>query len=539
MKAKKTSDVRKGYELDLREAQELFQAVFDNTLAGIIVTDKDEVIVAWNAFTEKMLQLKPKDLFNQPLANLYPKNQWRKLDAVRKKGVLINEEISIYKKNGSLLQVNLSFSTMKNANGRVVGKLLMMHDITERKRFEDDLFKAKVLAEKANQAKSLFLANMSHEVRTPLNTIMGLLDLTLETPLNAEQQENLNVAQDAAKNLLTILNDILDFSRIEAGKVSFEQIDFDLHRMMESLCKGLKVIAHQKDLQLVLKWNSDVPQFLKGDPMRLRQVLTNLIGNAIKFTAQGQIFVNIQTQSQTDEKIVLLFSVRDQGIGIPQTQQQKIFEIFTQADESTTRRFGGTGLGLAIAKQLVEMMNGSIELESQEGQGSTFSFTAQFKKSLAAAKEDLLFSLGHLTEANFSHGDLRDLKILLAEDNVVNQKMMSKILQNAGCHIIAVDNGEDVLRQVEQSLFDAILMDVHMPTLDGLQTTKKIRENEKVKGGHIPIIALTARALEEDKGQCFKAGVDGYVSKPIDRQVLFETLKDVIQKVKNNESSSS
>ena len=539
MPIKKKLTSPKDEDLNLREAQELFQAIFHNTLAAIIVTDQNEIIVAWNPFTEKLLKRTARDLFNQPLSNLYPPHQWRKLAALRKKGNLVNEEMSVYNKDGSLLHVNLSFSTMKNAQGRVVGKLFMMHDITERKRFEDDLFSAKVLAEKANQAKSLFLANMSHEVRTPLNTILGLLDLTLETPLNPEQQENLNVAQDAAKNLLTILNDILDFSRIEAGKVAFEHIDFDLYRMTQSLCKGLEVIAHQKDLQLILKLDSDVPQFLKGDPMRLRQILTNLIGNAIKFTAQGEILVKIQARSQTDDDIVLLFSIQDQGIGIPQAQQKKIFEIFTQADESTTRRFGGTGLGLAIAKQLVEMMKGEIKLESQEGQGSTFSFTAQFKKSLAADKEDLGFSPGHLSMTGQPRGDLKNLKILLAEDNIVNQKMMAKILQKEGCHVTAVDNGQDVLRQMEQGLFDAILMDVHMPTLDGLQTTKKIRQNEKAKEEHIPIIALTARAMDEDKDQCFKAGVDAYVSKPIDRHLLFETLKNVVKNGKNHESSGS
>jgi len=535
MPIKKKTLPRNDEDLKLREAQELFQAIFHNTLAAIIVTDQNEIIVSWNPFAEKLLQMTPQDLFNQPLANLYPPNQWRKLTALRKKGSLMNEEIRVYRKDGSLLQVSLSFSTMKNSQGRVVGKLFMMHDITDRKRFEDDLFKAKVLAEKANQAKSLFLANMSHEVRTPLNTIMGLLDLTLETSLNEEQKENLNVAQDAAKNLLTILNDILDFSRIEAGKVLFEKIDFDLHRMMQSLSKGLRVIAHQKDLKLVLNMDADVPQFLKGDPMRLRQVLTNLIGNAIKFTAQGEITIKIQVQSQTDNDIVLLFSVSDQGIGIPRDQQKKIFDIFTQADESTTRRFGGTGLGLAIAKQLVEMMNGEIQLESQEGKGSTFSFTAQFEKSLAVVKKDLALSAWHPVEVGQFSGDLKNLRILLAEDNIVNQKMMVKILQKEGCQVMAVDNGQDLLKQFEQGLFDVILMDVHMPILDGLEATIKIRHNEKTTGTRIPIIALTARAMDEDKGQCFKAGVDGYVSKPINRHILFETIKSLVER-KNHES---
>ena len=527
---KKKTPPQQPFQEELKEAKELFEAIFKNTLSAIIITDENEVVVAWNPFTETMLKMTPADLFNKPLAQLYPPYQWNKLETIRtdKKDTLINEETSIYKKDGSLVHVLLSFSAMKEKTGRITGKLIVMHDITERKRFEEDLFRAKTLAEQLNQAKSLFLANMSHEVRTPLNAILGLLDLTLETTLTDEQKENLTVAQDSARSLLNLLSDILDFSRIEAGKMVFHKTDFDLHRLMESLRRALDVIALQKDLQLILKIEPNVPSFLKGDPMRLRQVLTNLIGNAIKFTPRGKIVVSLRLQSQDEGKIVLLFSVQDEGIGIPKDRQKQIFEIFTQADDSTTRQFGGTGLGLAIAKHLVEMMNGHIDVKSEEGMGSAFTFTAQFEESLDPAIEhrDRGAELIH-------NDDLKGLRILLAEDNIVNQKMMIKMLEKEDCQVTIADNGQDVLRQMEQGFFDVILMDVHMPVLDGIEAAKRIRQNEITTQEHVPIVALTAAAMSEDKDHCLNAGMDAYLSKPLDRKALFETIKDLVRKEKH------
>jgi CheY-like chemotaxis protein len=349
--------------------------------------------------------------------------------------------------------------------------------------------------------------------------------------LNDEQKDNLSVAKDAADNLLGLLNDILDLSRVESGKITLEQIEFHLPNVVKSVTKGLAVIALKKNLKLEAVIDKDVPELIKGDPVRLRQILINLINNAIKFTHKGTIYAKVKVSQIKDNQAVLQFSVVDQGIGIPPDKHEKVFEVFTQADDSTNRRFGGTGLGLAICKRLTEMMGGSIWVESEEGKGSTFHFTGLFDVIAlkSTVKDDHpVVSSGPLTSMNH-------IKILLAEDNMVNQKIAIRMLEKQGWNVTAVENGQEVINRLDNEKFDVVLMDAQMPILDGLEATRLIRQNEKTTGKHIPIIALTARAMTEDREELVKAGMDGYVAKPIDRQKLFEEIEKILTKGINNE----
>ena len=519
-------------EEELRESKELFRTVFNSSAVAIFVTDKKEQIIAWNPFAEKMLGMDKKDLFNKPVRELYPKDEWDRLRSLRlrQKGMFSDIETKMYKKDGTLLDLNISLSIIKNQEGEIEGAIGIMSDITEKKKFREELLKAKNVAEEANNAKSLFLANMSHEVRTPMNTIMGMIDLTLDTPLNDDQKDNLLTVKNAADILLTLLNDILDLSRVEAGKIQLEKIEMNLRDILKSICKSMGVLAKNKGLKLIGDVQDDVPELVIGDPTRVRQVIINLINNALKFTFKGSVMVDVKLQKSIGEECELMFSVKDEGVGIPPDKQASIFEVFTQADASTTRRFGGTGLGLAISRKLVEMMGGYIGVESKEFKGSTFFFVLPFKivkkedipQALKAESiEDQLLAQLHKAPKR----DLTHLSILLAEDNIVNQKMTMRMLEKKGWKVTAADNGQQVLDYLKKETFDLILMDALMPVLDGYEATKIIRENEKKTGLHIPIVALTARAMSGDRDKCMEVGMDSYVAKPIDRQKLYEAIE--------------
>ena len=384
---------------------------------------------------------------------------------------------------------------------------------------------AKKSAEEANRAKSAFLANMGHELRTPMNAILGMTHLALNSPVDAERRQYLRMVKSAGENLLEMLNSLLDFSKVEAGKVELEAVPFSIRQLADGTLQSFLGDAKSKGLQLRSYVDASVPLRLRGDPLRLRQVLVNVLGNALKFTEQGEIESRIARAPDPLAGVLLQFTVRDTGIGIAPEKQQSIFEAFEQGDSSTTRKYGGTGLGLAISARLVELMGGRMWVESQPGQGSSFHWTARF---VTVTGKDT----GGVPEGVGSNGVLpaaTKLKILVAEDHDMSRQLLQKLLDMRGYAVVTAANGKDALREMEGQAFDVVLMDMHMPELDGLGATAEIRRREK-GGRPTPVIALTAEASEGLRDRYVEAGFTDYLAKPIKPQKLFELIDKVLER---------
>jgi two-component system, sensor histidine kinase and response regulator len=669
--ARDITEIKK-LQRDLRVSNERVQSVLDRIEDGFFevqLSEEGHYSFVNSAFcritgysSEELLGRSFKEFFDAHESKLLP-IAYRTLFETGEPLQAFGHEIR--RKDGTTRFVEDTVSLKKDSRGRPAAFIGIRRDCTERKRVEQELSKAKEAAEAANEAKSTFLATMSHEIRTPMNGILGMTELVLDTDLTVEQRENLGLVRLSAESLLSIINDILDFSKIEAGKLELESIPFDLRESLGETMSALGFRAHQKRLELVYDVQPDVPEALLGDPGRIRQLLVNLIGNSIKFTECGEIFVSVREQSQGPSGTLLHFAVRDTGVGIAADKQSTIFEAFSQADGSMARKYGGTGLGLTICVRLAEMMGGRIWVESELGKGSVFHFTVQLQvqsalaarpvplqpeqlrdlhtlivddnftnrtvlhgmltrwgmkptavdgalaalQALEIAKSTgrpfplilldgqmpemdgfalaeqinkdpglvgatimMLTSAGHLGDAArcrelgisaylvkpirqgellesicqvlqkspqkapdslVTRHTLREAKhrsrILLAEDNAVNQTLAVRILEKRGFEVFVAADGREAVAALEKGPFDLILMDVQMPHMDGFEATAAIRTKEKSSGGHIPIIAMTAHALKGDQERCLAAGMDAYVSKPMRVNELLAAIESMLK----------
>jgi len=630
--------------------------ILENVRDSVVVLDRDRRVTFWNHGATALFGYTRAEMIGETLAALHPETP-EEVVAEELGAVWRGEERRwvrpCRRKDGQGLWIDVRSAAVRDRDGIVTGMLLVATDVTDQKRLEAELRFATAQAESANRAKSEFLANMSHEIRTPMNAIIGMTDIVLDSELSADHRHSLELVRQSSEALLDIINDILDFSKIEAGKLALQSVAFDLHEELAQPLDALAVRAHQKGLEVVSHVEPAVPTAMVGDPCRLRQVLINLVGNAIKFCDAGEVAVSVAVVPDDQPGPLLHFRIRDSGIGIPLDKQAVIFRAFEQADGSSTRRYGGTGLGLTISASLVALMGGRIWVESEEGGGSTFHFTARFAPPAAGGaallpsvdlaglralvvddnrtcREALVASLtalgadcqavesaaaaravltgddgrpvhllfvdatlpgedgwslvrwcaerpdlawgGRLVLGTSLDGDgvrraaavgagylakpiatpallaalrqlvegvtvaapapsapvaTRGLRVLVAEDQEVNQELICRLLSRAGHTVALANNGREAVDRWRRERFDLVLMDMQMPIMDGLEAAAAIRDGERGSGEHIPIVALTAHAMHTDEVRCLAAGMDAYLSKPLHNRELLALLHRV------------
>jgi two-component system sensor histidine kinase/response regulator len=527
---------RKRSEEALRQTSETLRAVIQATPLATWAIDLDGKVKFWNPAAERIFgwtEQEVLDRFLPAVPEESPEGFGALLERYRRGERFSGVEARRRRKDGSLIDIAFWTSPMHDAGGRINGTLGVVADISDRKRADEklkqyagelqgkneELAVALARAKEATELKSRFLANMSHEIRTPMNGVLGMSELLLGTRLDPEQQGYADAIKSSAEALLTIINDILDISKVEAGRLQTECIPFDLEATVEEALGLLVIGAQAKGLDLNYRISTDVPRCVRGDPVRLRQVLMNVVGNAVKFTDRGSVGIEMELRTETAETATVCFTVKDTGIGIAPEQRAQLFNAFVQGDTSTTRRYGGTGLGLAISAHLVKLMGGEIDFQSELGRGSTFWFTVEFQK---AAAGDFAPNQAPVCVRERDHR-VAGAHILLAEDNEINRRIAMHILEKAGYRVEAVPNGRTAVEAMAQSSFDLVLMDVQMPEMDGLEATTMIRRLEGASR-HVPIIAMTASAMAGDRQRCLGVGMDDYISKPVRREQLLKAI---------------
>ncbi len=533
---------RKRADEALQASEKRFRMLFERNLAGVYRSTLDGALLDCNeAFARILGYASPEEILSPMLDGFASRERVKahrvtdffhpsvdRAAYVARLSVtkaLSNHENCLRRKDGAPVWVLENVTLLEGENEGPDVLYGTVIDISERRRAAEELQKAKEAAEAASRAKGEFLANMSHEIRTPMNGIIGMTGLALDTALTPQQREYLQMVRDSAETLLSLIGDILDFSKIEAGKLEIEAVDFDLVAAVKNTVELVSVGARAKGIEVRWAVGEDVPAEINGDPVRFRQILTNLLGNAVKFTERGSVSVRVEKTAAYAGRVFLKCLVSDTGIGIPMDKQDRLFRSFTQLDGSTTRRYGGTGLGLAITKQLVEMMGGEIWVESQEGAGSTFYWTLVFSLPKGAAARRGLHGGEEVEARAQAPAPGRALSILVAEDNPINAKLAVALLKKKGWEATVAGNGREALEALSSRAFDLVLMDIQMPEMDGYDATLAVRQREAGTGHRTPILAMTAHAMKGDLERCLEAGMDGYLTKPIKAAEFYDAIE--------------
>jgi PAS domain S-box-containing protein len=509
----------------LQKSQERLRTVFESANDEICYTLLDGTVVDVNHKIEDIFGYKPEDVIGRNYAEfpvLGPEDFELSAQIIAeimegKPGRVL--EFEGYRKDGSRVTIEVN-SKLVREGGELKGFLNIIRDITQRKQWEEELKRAKEAAEASDRAKSKFLASMSHEIRTPMNGVIGMSGLLLETELTPEQRECAETIRSSSESLLSIVNDILDFSKIEAGQLDLENLAFDLRTTVEDVTDMLAIRADSRGLEFSCLVHPEVPSLVRGDPGRLRQILTNLISNAIKFTVAGEVFIRVSLEEETDTRILVRFSVTDTGIGIPRDSMHRLFKFFSQLDPSTTRKYGGTGLGLAISKQLAEMMGGQIGVESEEGKGSTFWFTASLEKQPGAGKRERAVP-----------EDIRGARFLVVDDNAIHRQVLGALLRSWGCRFDEAEDGEQALAMLRRAVEEAdpyrvVLVDMLMPGMDGERMGLEVKGDPALRDTHMVMLASVGQ--RGDAARLREAGFAAYLTKPIKKSQLYDGLVTVL-----------
>ncbi len=509
----------------LKESELMYRSLIEDSPQMMFTADVQGRFTYVSNRLKKTIGYSDKDLIGKQFASIYD-GEWRKKAiAFYQKQLLDKTEettflFPIIIKTGERLWIE-QVATLIRKNNNVVGYRFALHDITERLKTQDAMQEAARLATAAKEMQQTFLGKMSHEIRTPMNGVVGMVNLLNTTVLTEEQQEFVDCIKESSANMIRIINDILDVTKIESGKLVFEETEFALKNLINSVIFTLKAVADEKKIQLISQIDSLIPDSLIADPVRLNQVLLNLADNALKFTDKGSISITVILKESTADNVKLEFSITDTGIGIPQNKIDTIFESFTQAQSDTTRKYGGTGLGLTIAKQLIEQQKGEIKVRSREGHGTTFTFTFNFKPVEAGGAAE------KGKQENAKLHSLAGYHILLVEDNLMNQRVAKYTIEKWGAKMSMAENGPKGLEMLAENTYDLILMDIQMPEMNGIQATSKIRKELKCQ---TPIMAMTASVMQGERENCIKAGMNDYISKPFNPAELNHKIHNLINK---------